>query len=32
MFKGNRLEVPRREWDGLVSRILLHEGTCRVCV
>jgi mannose-6-phosphate isomerase-like protein (cupin superfamily) len=26
VFKRNRSEGPRREWDGLVSRILLHEG------
>ena len=26
LFKRNRLEAPRRERDGLVSRILLHEG------
>jgi quercetin dioxygenase-like cupin family protein len=26
LFKRNRLEALRRERDGLVSRILLHEG------
>ncbi len=26
MTKRNRLEAPRRERDGLVSRILLHDG------
>ena len=26
MFRRNRSEAPRRERDGLVSRILLHDG------